>query len=160
MSLFIISLFALLANTLLQTIPEGHVVDVISPVIAAVGLAAPRKTAFAWTAIMALLWSAFISPSFVTLILLWSSIVWFIGSISRDIAWDHRSVGATVAILVSLFWHYSLLLIDLFSGHPPAIDIFTLGTLLIRPITSGILFIVLANVLVRAANPRLGSSRR
>ena len=54
----------------------------------------------------------------------------------------------------------ALLLIDLFSGHPPAIDIFTLGTLLIRPITSGILFIVLANVLVGAANPRLGSSGR
>jgi hypothetical protein len=155
MSLFLFSILALLANSFLQSVPEGHVVDVISPLITAVALAAPRKTAFAWATIMGLLWSAFVSSPFVTIILVWSIIVWFIGTISRDIAWDHRSVGATVAIIVSFSWHYALLTIDVFSGHPLTMDVYSLGTLLIRPITSGIIFIVLAHVLVRAANPRL-----
>lgn len=155
MSLFIFSIMAVLANSLLQSIPRGHVVDVISPLITAVALAAPRKTAFAWIAVMGLLWSAFISLPFVALILVWSVVVWVIGSVARDLAWEHKSVGATIAILVSFSWHCSLLIIDWCSGHVPSMDIYSLGTLLIRPVTSGILFIVLCDVLIRAANPRL-----
>jgi hypothetical protein len=155
MTLFVFSILAVLINTLLQSIPRGHVIDVISPLITAVALAAPRKTAFAWIAVMGLLWSAFISLPFVTLILVWSVVVWSVGSIARDLAWEHKSVGATIAIFVSLSWHCSLLVIDWFSGHAPSIDLYSLGTLLIRPITSGILFIVLCDVLIRAANPRL-----
>jgi hypothetical protein len=155
MSLFVFSILAVCINTLLQSIPRGHVVDVISPLITAVALAAPRKTAFAWIAVMGLLWSAFVSLSFVAVILVWSVVVWSIGLIARDLAWEHKPVGATIAVLVSFSWQCSLLIIDCCSGHAPSVDMYSLGTLFIRPITSGVLFIVLCDVLIHAANPRL-----
>jgi len=155
MNLFLLSVCCLLSNILLQHLLHGNVVDVISPLITAVALVSSRKIAFAWTALMGLFWAAFMDLPFLILILIWSLLVWSINSVARDIAWSNKSVGAVLAILVSLSWHVAVLLTGWLSGSSPTFDVFTFGTLLIRPVSSGILFIVFWEFLMYAANPKV-----
>ena len=153
MSLFIVSVCCIAANILLQSLLHKNVVDVISPLIAAVALVAPRKTAFAWAAVMGLLWAAFMDIPFLVLIAIWSALIWLVNNIARHVDRGNSSVGALIAIIVSFSWHLSALLFGWFSGESPTLDVYTLATIVIRPVSSAILFIVFWDFLIRAANP-------
>ena len=159
MNLILVSLLVLLATLASQQVPGGNLFDIVTPLLVSVGLVATRKTAVIWTLCMAFFWSALTRSSFVMIAVLWGLAMWAMRVVSREIEWRKPGRIFFIAMIVSFGWRVCLLLLVWFNGSVPTMDTVAILSLLIRPITSGMIAAVFSVLLLWSANPSHPSLR-
>jgi len=153
MNLFIVSLFVFIVTLALQQVKGGNLFDFITPLLVSVGLVATRKTTVIWTLCMAFFWSAITRHSFTMIVVIWALTLWTVRIISRGIKWRKPSIIFLISMLLSFAWQISIMLLAWFNGISPTIDFVAISSLLVRPLTSGIIAAVFWTVFLRSANP-------
>lgn len=127
--------------------------DVITPVLAAVGLAAPRRRAMLWALGMAVALNAAMRVHPLVLLGVWAVIIGVLGAVARGMEWERVPISFAMAALTSLSWQFGVLLLNWFGGIPPTLDSYFVLSLVARPLTAGLIFVMCAGTLVRAADP-------
>jgi len=157
MMLWGVSALMLLAALALQTTGMAMLLDVVAPVMTAVGLAAPRLRALVWAAILGTLWSPLASSAPVVLIGIWCGIILVLRGVARGIEWQQPIMAFGIAAAVSLSWQLCALLAGLASDVPLVVSHDMVYAFVVRPLTSGALFVALFHPLmacVRVRPPR------
>ncbi len=160
MSLIVVSVAAAACSCMLQRVSGGMMWDVITPVLAAVGLAAPRRRALLWALAMAVLLNASMRVHPLVLLGVWAVVIGVLGAIARGVEWERVPLGFLIVALTSLSWQVCVLLLNWFGGIEPTLDGYTLLSLVVRPLTAGVVFVLCAGTLVRAADPARFARRR
>jgi hypothetical protein len=153
MILFLTSLLSLGAVLVLQRIPGGNAVDVITPLIVAVGLGTSMRRSVPWACVMGAVWSVFVNFHPAALIALWCAVMLVLGVVARGTEWEKPVVGATIAAVTAVVWRIGALLIGWFGGSPPTIDRYALLSFAARPLTAGLLFLLVGVPLAHALRP-------
>lgn len=154
MMLWVISAVLLLAALALQTTGVAMRLDVVAPVLTAVGLAAPRLRALAWAAIMGALWSPMTSCAPLVLIGIWCGIVLVLRGVARGVEWQQPIMAFGIAAAVSLCWQVCAWLAGLASDVPLVLSLDMLDAFVVRPLTSGAMFVALFRPLVACVRVR------
>ncbi|GEM_PF-2318698 len=157
MMLWGISALMLLAALALQTTGMAMTLDVVAPVLTGVGLAVPRLRALAWAAIMGTLWSPMASSAPLILIGIWCGIVLVLRGVARGVEWQQPIMAFGIAAAVSLSWQACAWLAGLASDVPLVVSQDMVYAFVVRPLTSGALFVALFHPImacVRARPPR------
>jgi hypothetical protein len=157
MMLWGISALMLLAALALQTTGVAMLLDVVAPVMTGVGLAVPRLRALAWAVIMSTLWSPLTSSAPLVLIGIWCGIVLVLRGVARGVEWQQPIMAFGIAAAVSLSWQACAWLAGLASGVPLVLSHDMVYALVVRPLTSGALFVALFQPImacVRVRPPR------
>mgnify|MGYP001186467256 CR=1 FL=1 len=131
----------------------GAPVDAVSPLITALGLAGTRQRAIACVIVMSILWSGLARfPVFATAAV-WGTIIWILDAVARRIEWSHPLIELVIALVVSLAWEASIIVLNALAGIRPTLDGAAVAALMLRPVTSALLFAAFAPLWLRAANP-------
>lgn len=154
------SVVALLLTLALQTSGVAPVVDVLAPLLTAVGLAAPRMRALAWAALLGALWSPLVSCAPIIIIGIWCGIVLVLRGVARGVEWQQPIMAFGIAAAVSFSWQACVWLAGLASDVPLTLTRAMLLAFVARPLISGALFVLVFDPLVRcvrapAARPRV-----
>lgn len=152
MNLLVVSAAALAVLCAVQR-AGGVMWDVITPVLAAVGLAAPRRRAILWAVGMAVALSAAMRVHPLVLFGVWAVIIGVLGAVARGMEWERVPISFAIAALTSLSWQLGVLLLNWFGGIQPTLDSDGLLSLVARPLTAGLIFVMCAGTLVQAADP-------
>jgi len=153
MRLVLVSAAVLTLMSVMQRMGGGMLWDVLTPVLTAVGLAAPRRRAMWWALAMAVLFSAAMRVHPLVVLGVWAVVLGVLGAVARGMEWERLPVSFAIAAVTSLSWQLGVLLLNWFGGIQPTFDSYCLLSLAARPLTAGILFVLCAGTLVRAADP-------
>ena len=151
MTLVLMSIAAVLAALVQQHVPGGHACDVVTPVVAAVGLAAPRGRAAWWAVVTGVLYAAFTRLNPLAVVGVWWALVFVLGAVARRAEWERPPLAFVIVFLASLLWHTGLLCIGAVLDMPPAMDRMAWCALIFRPLTAGLLFLLFFQPLLRGA---------
>ena len=152
MTLVFMSIAAVVA-ALVQQVPGGHACDLVTPVVAAVGLAAPRVRAAWWAVVTGLLYAAFTQLNPLAVVGAWWALVSVLGAVARGAEWERPPLAFVIVFLASLLWHTGLLCIGSVLDMPPTMDRMAWCALIFRPLTAGLLFLLFFQPLLRGARP-------
>jgi hypothetical protein len=137
----------------LQHVPGGNAIDVITPLIVAVGLGTSMRRSVLWACLMGAAWSVFVNFHPAALIALWCAMVLVLGVVARGTEWEKPFVGAAIAAATAVVWRIGALLIGWFGGTPPTLDRYALLTFAARPLTAGLVFLLIGIPLVHVVQP-------
>jgi len=153
MRLVLASAAVLMLMSVMQRMGGGMLWDVLTPLLTAVGLAAPRRRAMLWALAMAVLLSAAMRVHPLVVLGVWAVVIGVLGAVARGMEWERLPVSFAITAVTSLSWQLGVLLLNWFGGTQPTFDSYCVLSLAARPLTAGIVFAMCAGTLVRAADP-------
>lgn len=153
MKLTMVSVVAVVLQVLLQHQGLGLMWDVLTPVLVAVGLVAPRGRAIVWVIVMSFALTAAMRVHPLVLMGVWIVAVSVVRVAARGLEWERRPIGFAVAALTSAGWHAAVLLLNWFGGVVPTLDLTSVISMAGRAVTAGLAFVVCGELLTAAALP-------